>query len=88
MNTNNSMDNFNRQADEEFNIKDFIFRCLGKWKWFVLSLLIFMGCATYKYLTTHPTYSRYTEILIKGGEQGKLGDQMEKFASKLKKIRQ
>ena len=81
MNTNNSMDNFNRQADEEFNIKDFIFRCLGKWKWFVLSLLIFMGCATYKYLTTHPTYSRYTEILIKGGEQGKLGDQMEKFAS-------
>ena len=81
METNKSLDNFNRQGEEEFNVKEFISNCLSKWKWFVLSILIFMSMATYKVLTTHPTYSRYTDILIKNGEQGKLGDQMEKFAS-------
>ena len=81
METNKSIDNFNRQGNDEFNVKEFIFRCLSKWNWFALSLLVFMSFAAYKVSTTHPTYSRYTDILIKNGEQGKLGDQMEKFAS-------
>lgn len=81
MNTNNPYENFNRQGDEEFNIKEFLLLCLAKWRWFVLSLLVFMSLATYKVLTTHPTYSRYTDILIKTGENGNMGDQMEKFAS-------
>ena len=81
METNKSIDNFNRQGNDEFNIKEFIFKCLSKWKWFILSLLVFMSFAAYKVSTTHPTYSRYTDILIKNGEQGKLSDQMEKFAS-------
>ena len=81
METKNINDNFNRHGEEEFNIREFIFRCLTKWSWFAISILIFMSFAAYKILTTHPTYSRYTDILIKSGEQGKLGDQMEKFAS-------
>ena len=81
METINTTDNFNRHGDEEFNIRELIFRCLSKWRWFAISILFFMSLACYKLLTTHPTYSRYTDILIKSGEQGKLGEQMERFAS-------
>ena len=78
---NNLINNFNRQSEEEFNIRDFLFLCLAKWRWFVLSLFICLSLAIYKVSTTHPTYSRYTDILIKTGEQGNMGEQMEKFAA-------
>ena len=78
---NNLINNFNRQSEEEFNIRDFLFLCLAKWRWFALSLFICLSIAVYKVSTTHPTYSRYTDILIKSGEQGNMSDQMEKFAS-------
>ena len=78
---NNLINNFNRQSEEEFNIRDFLFLCLAKWRWFALSLLICLSIAVYKVSTTHPTYSRYTDILIKSGQQGNMSEQMEKFAS-------
>ena len=81
MDTNNTNENFNRQAEEDFDIKDLLLTCFAKWRWFALSLLLLLSIAIYKVVTTHPTYSRYTDILIKSGEQGNMGDQMEKFAS-------
>ncbi|MBR7134735.1 MAG: chromosome partitioning protein ParA, partial [Bacteroidaceae bacterium] len=77
---NNDNNIFNRQAEEDFNIKDFLFICLSKWHWFLISVIICVGVAMYKISKTHPTYTRYTDILIKSGEDG-MSAQMERFAS-------
>lgn len=77
MNNNNI---FNRKTEEDFNIKEFLLICISKWQWFVVSVLICLSFAAYKLATTHPTFTRYTEILIKTNDQD-LGSQMEKFAS-------
>ena len=77
---NNIYNSFNRQAEEEFNIKEFLLICLSKWRWFVISLVICLGIAAYKIAGTHPTYTRYTDVLIKSNDDG-LNAQMEKFAS-------
>lgn len=69
------------QITEDFNVQDFLQTCLHKWYWFAISLLITLGVATYKIKTTHPTYTRYTDLLIKTSDQGSMGGQMEKFAS-------
>ena len=73
MENNNTLDKFNRQVEEDFNIKDFLFLCLTKWAWFVTSLVVCIGIAVYITLTTHPTYNRYAEIVIKSGQQGNIG---------------
>lgn len=78
METNNN--NFNRQSEEDFNIKELLIICLNKWRWFAISLFICLGFAAYKLAKTHPTFTRYTDILIKTSEQD-LGVQMERFAS-------
>lgn len=70
------------QTEEEFDIKEFLQTCLVKWYWFALSVTIALSIGIYKIATTHPSYTRYTDILIKSNEQGgDMGAQMEKFAS-------
>ena len=76
---NNTIDKFNRQVEEDFNIKDFLFLCLTKWAWFVISIIFCLGVATYVALTTHPSYNRYADIVIKSGQQGGMASQLEEF---------
>lgn len=78
METNNS---YIQNNEEEFSIKEFIQFCLAKWRWFAISMLITLSFGVYKILTTHPSYTRYTDILIKTNDSGDMGGQMEKFAS-------
>lgn len=80
MDTNSTYNNFNRQSEED-QILSFLKTCLSKWHWFVISLAVMLGIATYKIATTHPGYTRYTDIMIKSSEQGSMSGQMEKFAS-------
>lgn len=51
--------------------RDMLFKCLSKWYWFVLSLLVCLGIATLYILRKPPVYTRSMEIQIKSETQGK-----------------
>ncbi len=59
--------------DEEnsFNLQDFLGVCLSHWKWFALSLVVFLGLAIAYLLKTPPTYTRWAAILIKEDTKGR-----------------
>lgn len=46
-------------------LKDLLAMCLGAWKWFLLSLLFFIGLAVAYILVTPPVYKRSASLLIK-----------------------
>ena len=51
--------------------RDMLFKCLSKWYWFVLSLLVCLGFATLYIMRKAPVYTRSMEIQIKSETQGK-----------------
>lgn len=59
------------QQNETVRIQDILSVCLSKWKWFVLSVVLCLGAATLYILTTPPTYTRNTALLIKEDSNGK-----------------
>lgn len=64
----------NNTAEQQSDLlfwQNLIGQCLSKWKWFVLSFILFVGIAMVYLLRTPPVYSRYTSLLIK--EEGKNG---------------
>lgn len=65
---NNSL----RQQQPDFlRMQDLLAICLGKWKWFLLSLIVFVGLAIGYLLVTPPVFTRSTSLLIKeGGKNG------------------
>ena len=54
-----------------FNLRDFLHRCLSRWYWFVLSLLVCLAAAYYKIETTVPVYYTSAEIQIKSESRGR-----------------
>lgn len=79
------MDNKAQQASEEvietFSMKEFLVLCLGYWKWFLLSIVIFIGIGLFYAYTRQPVYERYEEILIKDQDGGGgIGDVANAFS--------
>ena len=62
--TNNSIDMPQQQSDT-LRLQDLLALCIGKWKWFAVSLAVFMGLALRYLLTTPPVYTRSTSLLFK-----------------------
>lgn len=58
-------------SQDLFNLRDFIYMCLAKWKWFVASVILCLGVAVFYILKTEPTYTRNASILIKDDSKGK-----------------
>ncbi len=54
-----------RQQTDYLRLQDLLALCIGKWKWFVASLVFFVGLATVYQLTTPKVFTRSTSILIK-----------------------
>jgi len=65
--TNNS--NTRQQQADYLRLQDLFALCIGKWKWFIFSLVVFVGLAVAYLLITPPVYTRSTSLLIK--EDGK-----------------
>ena len=42
-----------------------LYLCLAKWRWFILSLVVTLGIATYYTLTTPNVYQRTASLMIK-----------------------
>ena len=64
------------------HIQDLLALCLGKWHWFVVSLVITLGLATVYLLRTPPVYTRSASLLIKEDSKGQSlsGDVSSTFA--------
>lgn len=58
-----------QQADDFIRLQDLMYLCLVRWRWFVISLAVTLGIATYYLLSTPGVYQRTASILIK--EDGK-----------------
>ena len=69
------------QNEETLNVKDFIFMCLAKWYWFLISLFVVLSLATFYILRTQPTYTRSMQVMIKNDSKGKsMSDAMSDFS--------
>jgi capsular exopolysaccharide synthesis family protein len=53
------------EQNEFLRIKDFLYLCLAKWRWFVLSLVVALAIAVVYLLRTSPVYVMSAEVLIK-----------------------
>ena len=62
--------NINEQNEETLNVKDFLFMCLAKWHWFVISLIVTLFVAVFYLLRTQPSYTRYSQVMIKSDSKG------------------
>jgi capsular exopolysaccharide synthesis family protein len=62
-------DNLHPQQADYLRLQDLFAICIGKWKWFVLSLILFIGLAVIYLLVTPPVYTRTTSLLIKEGDK-------------------
>lgn len=70
MATQNNMASKPKQTDDFLRIQDLFYLCLGKWYWFVISLVITLGVAVFYLLTTPPVYTRSASLLIKEDSKG------------------
>ena len=61
--------NTQQQQADYLRLQDLLAICISKWKWFVLSLIIFVGLAVVYLLITPPVYTRTTSLLIKEGDK-------------------
>jgi len=57
--------------ENSLSVKDFFYKCLAQWRWFVLSILISMGLATLYILSTLPIYSRSALVMVKEDSKGR-----------------
>ena len=54
-----------QQAEDFIRLQDLMYLCLVRWRWFVISLVVTLGIATYYLLSTPSVYQRTASILIK-----------------------
>jgi len=59
----------NTEQENSLNIKDLVFACLRRWKWFVLSVAVCLFIAIAYIVRYQPEYSRSAEVLIKDDNQ-------------------
>lgn len=57
--------------DDSLSLLDMLLICLRRWRWFVLSLVVCMGAATFYLLSTPKIYTRTMSVLVKSGSDTK-----------------
>lgn len=71
-----------RQTEDFIRIQDLLYLCLAKWKWFVLSLAVTLGCAIVYLLRTPSVYTRTALVQIKDEANGQsVASGMESFSN-------
>lgn len=59
------------KSDDTLRIKEFFYLCLAKWPWFVISVALALGMATFYILCTPPVYTRAAFLMVKEDTKGK-----------------
>ena len=57
--------------EAQITMKELFYTCLREWKWFALSLFVFLALATVYLLRTPKTYTRFASIVIKEDRKGR-----------------
>ena len=57
-------------SDESISLREIVEKYLVHYKWFILSLTVFIAIAYFKYITEIPVYKSTAAILIKEKEKG------------------
>lgn len=75
-------DRLNTEEDvESFSLKNFLLLCIGYWKWFLVSIVVFVGIGLFYVYTRQPVYERSEEILVKDQDSGGgIGDIASSFS--------
>jgi capsular exopolysaccharide synthesis family protein len=70
------------EQNEFIHVKDFLYLCLSKWRWFALSLVVVLCIAIVYILRTSPVYVMSAEVLIKENSRAQSigGDVASMFA--------
>ncbi len=79
-------DNFNNTQNaagevQGFNIRDFLFKCLSKWYWFVISVVLCIGVAAYYLYKAPKIYTRSATVLIKESAVRRTSNDLESMLS-------
>ncbi len=64
MDSSSNKQNIN-QEESFLTLQDLVYLCLSHWRWFVLSLVVFLGVAVAYLLTTQSSYQRSALVLVK-----------------------
>ena len=81
MSENNNTNRNNQDAQETFNFRDFLSRCLSKWYWFVASVVICLSIATVYLVKTPKIYTRSSTVLIKESAMRRTSNDLESMLS-------
>jgi len=67
----NPFENAPSKLSSSMSNREFAYLCMAKWKWFALSLAVFLTLAVAYLLRTPNTYTRNASVLIKEESRGK-----------------
>ena len=81
MSDNTSINRNPQDQSESFNLRDFLFKCLSKWYWFVASVVLFLCIATIDLVKTPKVYTRSSTVLIKESAIRRSSNDLESMLS-------
>lgn len=81
MSDNTSINRNPQDQSESFNLRDFLFKCLSKWYWFVASVVLFLCIATIYLVKTPKVYTRSSTVLIKESAIRRSSNDLESMLS-------
>lgn len=79
-------DNNQSKSEQNINLLDLLIYLASKWKWFLLSVLIFGGMAWYKYATTPYVYFGSATVIIKDPSNKTSTTGLDRFDNFINKV--
>ena len=71
---------------QEINLKDLFFYLASKWKWFLLSVIVFGCLAWYNYAKAPFIYFRQATVIIKDPSNKTYGAGLDRYDSYINKV--
>lgn len=62
---NSNSNSFNEEEGGEINLRELVFKYIRYWKWFIVSVFVFLALGTFVYLCMDRVYEVSTAILLK-----------------------
>lgn len=78
--------NSSNKNDQGLNLVDLLVYLASKWKWFLLSILIFGGIAWYKYARSPLVYFRSATVIIKDPSNKTSTSGLDRFDNIINKV--
>ena len=72
--------NQGEQNEKPIDIKAIFYLCLSHWYWFLISVVLALGVATFYLHKTVPVYTRTAKVLVKSDEKGRSAINVSDFS--------